>query len=294
MNQVESRPLRYFVAVAEELSFTRAAERLGIASPALSRAVSGLERELGVRLLDRSTRHVALTEAGVGLLSDARAALEALDAAAVRARRAAGIRGGRLVLAVKADVEGGLLEDVLAAYDAEHAAVPIEVVFSGWGEQPEMLRSGQADVAIVLEPFDPDGLDVEVLLREPQVLALSAGHPLATRSRLRMADLEAAHRQVGPGSHVYVPHGRQRPRFGDMTQMLRHIELGQMLALFPLSLAERNARPQLAWRPVEDAPAATFAVAWPRRSQSLAVAAFVRVATAVAAQRRPTPVADAR
>src|SRR4051794_40375795 len=126
MNPVESRPLRYFVAVAEELSFTRAAERLGIAAPALSRAISRLEADLGVRLLERSTRSVALTEPGAALLSDARAALLALDAASRRARRSAGVTGGKLVLAVKADVEGGLLEDVLAAYRAEHAAVPIE------------------------------------------------------------------------------------------------------------------------------------------------------------------------
>src|SRR5204863_6209518 len=154
MNAVESRPLRYFVAVAEELNFTRAAQRVGIASPALSRAISGLEAELGVRLFERSTRSVTLTETGAALLTDARAALVALDAATQRARRVAGVAGGNLVLAVKADVEGGLLEDVLAAYRAEHAAVPIEVMFTGWGEQPRLLRTGGADVAIIVEPFD--------------------------------------------------------------------------------------------------------------------------------------------
>jgi DNA-binding transcriptional LysR family regulator len=285
MNPVESRPLRYFVAVAEELNFTRAAQRVGIASPALSRAISGLESQLGVRLFERSTRRVTLTEAGTALLTDARAALVALDAATQRARRAAGVAGGKLVLAVKADVEGGLLEDVLAAYRAEHAAVPIEVMFTGWREQPGLLRTGEADVAIVVEPFDSAGLDAEPLLTEPQVLALPTGHPLAERPRLRLADIEAGHQQVGPGSHVYVRHGAQRPQFGDMVQMLRHIELGRMLALFPVSLAERNARPQLTWRPVDDAPEAAFAVAWPQNSQSLAVAAFVRVATAVSAGR---------
>jgi hypothetical protein len=108
------------------------------------------------------------------------------------------------------------------------------------------------------------------------------------------ADIEAEHQQVGPGSHVYVPHGTQRPQFGDMMQMLRHIELGRMLALFPVSLAERNNRPQLTWRPVDDAPQATFAVAWPQNSQSLAVAALVRVATAVSAGRNTGPMADAK
>jgi DNA-binding transcriptional LysR family regulator len=285
MNPVESRPLRYFVAVAEELNFTRAAQRLGIASPALSRAITGLERHLGVRLLERSTRRVTLTEAGQGLLADARVALDALDAAAQRARRAAGVEGGKLLLAVKADVEAGLLEDVLAAYRAEHAGVPIEVVFTGWHEQPALLRAGEADVAILLEPFAADGLDTEPLLTESQLVALPAGHPLVGRPRLRLADLEEGYRPDGPGAHLYVPRGAQRPQFGDMTQMLRHIELGRMLALFPASLAERHNRPQLVWRPVDDAPAAVFALAWPQGSTSLAVAAFVRVAMSVAAAR---------
>lgn len=282
---MESRPLRYFVAVAEELNFTRAADRLGIAGPALSRAISGLEADLGVQLLERSTRRVTLTNQGVVLLADARAAIHALDAATLRARRSAGVVGGKLVLAVKADVEGGLLEDVLAAYGAEHTAVPIEVVFTGWNEQPGLLRTGEADVAIVLEPFDTDGLDSELLLSEPQLLALPTHHPLTQRTQLRLADIEAGHQQVGPGSHVYVPHGAQRPQFGDMVQMLRHIELGRMLALFPASLAERTNRPELTWRPVVDAPEVTFAAAWPQNSKSLAVAAFVRVATAVSDNR---------
>ncbi|MEU7980987.1 LysR family transcriptional regulator [Micromonospora sp. NPDC049081] len=285
MNPVESRALRYFVAVAEELNFTRAARRIGIAAPALSRAVAGLETELGVRLFARTTRSVSLTEVGALLLADARAALVALDAATLRARRAAGVTDGRLVLAVKADVEAGLLEDMLAAYAAEPAAVPVEVVFTGWREQPRLLRAGEADVAIVLEPFDTEGLDVEALLREPQVLALPTGHPLAGPPRLRLADIEAGHQQVVPGAYVYVRHGEQRPPFGDMVQMLRQIELGRMVALLPASVAARNARPQLTWRPVEDAPEAAFAVTWPRHSHSLAVAAFVRIATAVAADR---------
>ncbi len=291
---MESRQLRYFVAVAEELNFTRAAERLRIASPALSRAISGLEAELGVQLLERSTRRVCLTEAGAALLTDARAALLALDAAAERARRAAGVTGGTLVLAVKADIEGGLLEDVLHAYRIEKAAIPIEVVFTGWREQPGLLRSGEADVAIIIEPFDHDGVDTEPLLSEPQVLALPTGHPLAERPGLRVADIEADHEQLGPGTHVYVRHGAQRPRFADMVQMLRQIELGRMIALLPVSVAERNARPQLTWRSVEDAPPADFAVAWPQSSQSLAVAAFVRIAVAVSTTGHTRRVTDAK
>ncbi|TWE10413.1 LysR substrate-binding domain-containing protein [Rudaeicoccus suwonensis] len=100
-----------------------------------------------------------------------------------------------------------------------------------------------------------------------------------------MADIESQHRQSGPGAHVYVPEGEQRPRFSDVAQMLRQVELGRMLTLFPASLAGRYVRPELMWRPVEDAPDAAFVVAWARDSRSMAVAAFVRAATTVAGRR---------
>ena len=294
MSPVESRPLRYFVAVAEELNFARAAERVGIASPALSRAISGLEAELGVRLLERSTRRVALTEAGAALLADARAALVALDAAAQRARRAAGVAGGKLVLAVKADVEGGLLEEVLAAYRAEHVAVRSRSCSPAGANNRGCCARARPTSRSSSSRSTPKGWTASRCCVSRSCWHCRPGTRSPTRPRLRLADIEVGHQQVGPGAHVYVPHGAQRPEFGDMMQMLRQIELGRMLALFPVSLAERNARPQLTWRPVDDAPQAAFAVAWPQQSQSLAVAAFVRVATTVARCRHITGTAEVK
>ncbi|GAA3143088.1 hypothetical protein GCM10017687_69880 [Streptomyces echinatus] len=112
---MESRPLRYFVAVAEELNFTRAAERLGISPPPLSRAIRQLEAEMGVALLERTTHNVALTPAGAVLLTEARIALDALQAAERRAQRAAAPEP-KLILAVKADGDAGLLEPVLTCF----------------------------------------------------------------------------------------------------------------------------------------------------------------------------------
>src|ERR1700761_4500990 len=120
MNDLEVRQLRYFVAVAEQLHFGRAAEQLRMAQPALSRAIRHLERQLGVTLLERTTRQVRLTKPGEVLLRDARTALEAVTAAAHRAQQA-GSSSPRLRGALKADVDGGLLSQILDAYSADGA-----------------------------------------------------------------------------------------------------------------------------------------------------------------------------
>ncbi|WP_327319701.1 LysR family transcriptional regulator [Streptomyces sp. NBC_01235] len=272
---MESRPLRYFVAVAEELNFTRAAERLGISPPPLSRAIRRLEAELGITLLERTTHSVALTPAGTVLLSEARTALDALEAAGRRARRAAAPEP-KLVLAVKADGDAGLLEALCARYAQEPAAVPVTVRLCGWQEQPRLLRLGEADAALVYEPFDRTGLDTEMLTTEPRVAALAASHPLAARDRLTLADLG-----LRPGDlHQYLHEIRSQGR--DLAQLLTLVGLGRVVPLLPASVAMRYPRPGVVYRPVPDAPPAALAIAWPQQSRSTATAALVRAAASVA------------
>ncbi|MFF3304396.1 LysR family transcriptional regulator [Streptomyces sp. NPDC002908] len=285
MSDLEVRQLRYFVAVAEELHFGRAAERLGMAQPPLSRAIRGLERQLGVALFERTTRKVKLTPAGDVLLRDARTALEAVTAAAHRARQA-GSATQRLRIALKADVDGGLLPQILATYGADSAALPPELVLGGFGEQPQVLRDGLADVALVLCPFDGRGLDSEPLLTEPVLLALSATDPLAARTELSLADL--ADRVLLGGTPA--DHGRPtEPRAGmaqpasNLSEIFSLVETGSIVFVTPSSVARRYPRSQIAYRPVSDLPDATFAVAWPQDARSPAVAAFVRAACTAAA-----------
>jgi DNA-binding transcriptional LysR family regulator len=290
MNDLEVRQLRYFVAVAEELHFGRAAGRLGMAQPPLSRAIRDLERQLGVALLERTTRQVRLTPAGEVLLRDARTALEAVTAAARRARQA-GSPSPRLRVALKADVDGGLLPQILDAYCADNAALPPELVLGRFGEQPQALRDGDADVGLLLCPFDHRGLDSEPLLTEPLLTALAAADPLAARTQLGLADL--ADRRLPGGSPA--SHGRpagprragQAPPASNLSEIFSLVETGSVVFFAPASVARRYPRPGIAYRPVSDLPDSTLALAWPQDARSPAVAAFVRAACTVAAAAHP-------
>ncbi|MEU8862258.1 LysR family transcriptional regulator [Streptomyces umbrinus] len=285
MDTLETRELRYFVAVAEELHFGRAAERLGMAQPPLSRAIQQLERRLGVSLLERNRRGVSLTGAGEVLLQEGRAALDATTAAARRTRRAGGADGpggprNRLVLAVKAAASHELLQKLLAAYAAEPDAAEIEVLPSGTCDQEAMLRDGRADVALMHAPFNSlAGFDSEELLTEGQIAILPAGHVLAARRTLTLAEVSdipdlplarwSRHGTYAPGPG---------PEIQDQTQLAQLIALGRTVAVFPDS-----ARAWL-WSehtavPLTDAPPVVTHIAWPAHSRSLALASLIRTAT---------------
>lgn len=300
MSDLETRQLRYFVAVAEELNFGRAAERLGMAQPPLSRAIRELERQLGVALLERTTRRVRLTPSGETLLRDARTALEAVNAAGRRAQHA-GEATPRLRVALKADVDGGLLPRILEAYAAREAgrSVPVTLVLGRYGDQAAALRDGRADVGLVLDPGDARGLDFEPLKVEPYLVAVAAGDPLAACPEVALADL-AGRVMPGGGAAELGPVGAEVCEAGrggdgdsdgeaaasqttDLPEIFRLVELGSIVCFFPASLTQRYPRPDIVYLPVKDLAPGTLAVAWPADSRSAAVAAFVRAAGEVAA-----------
>ncbi|SFC57722.1 LysR family transcriptional regulator [Streptomyces aidingensis] len=286
MDTLETRELRYFVAVAEELHFGRAAERLGMAQPPLSRAIQQLERRLGVRLLARNRRGVALTGAGEVLLHEGRAALDATTAAARRTRRAGDGADGpdgprnRLVLAVKAGASHELLHKLLDACAAEPGAAEIEVLPSGTCEQEAMLRDGRADVALLHTPYNSlAGFDSEELLTEGQIAVLPAGHRLAARKALSpedIGDIPDLPLARWPRHGVYPP--GPGPEIHDLTQLAQLIALGRTLAVFPDS-ARAWLWAEHAAVPLPDAPPVVTHIAWPAHSRSLALAALIRTAT---------------
>ena len=277
---METRELRYFVAVAEELHFGRAAQRLGIAQPPLSRAIRQLERRLGASLLDRTSRTVRLTEAGRVLLREGRAALDAVEAAGRRTRRAA-LAGSGLVLVTKTGASGELLAKLLDAYAAEPGAVAVEVLLCGPAQQEGLLRDGRADVGLLHRPFDSTaGLDTEELCTEGQVAVLPAGHPLTGRAELRLSDVGALSGLPlprWPGPDGRYPDG-PGPEVHDQAQLYQLVSLGRTAAVLPES-CRTHLRDDLVAVPVPDAPTVTTVIAWPPQSRSPALAGLVRAAT---------------
>jgi DNA-binding transcriptional LysR family regulator len=303
MDDLELRELRYFIAVAEELNFTRAAMRLGMAQPPLSAAIGKLERKLGVTLLERTSRRVALTPAGVVLLEQGRIAVEAVGAAAGRARRA-GTQPGRLTVAVKPGTGTELLKQIMDRCQHDPLIPEVHVLFGHPGGPAAAVRGGAADAAILRAPFDPRGLDAELLLTEPRVAVLPAGHRLAGRPAINRADLagEPMPRWAGqaapasaahwtgtdtPGLAVreHAPAARDHdtgPEINDVSQLLDAVTIGNAVAYVPVSAAAQFRSAGLAVVPVSDLSPSQVMVAWPDTSRSAAVAAFVRMAVEAA------------
>ncbi|MBB5850037.1 LysR family transcriptional regulator [Amycolatopsis umgeniensis] len=281
MPDPEIRELRYFRAVAEDLNITRAAERLGIAQPPLSRAIRGLERRIGVELFDRTGRRLALTSAGETLFAESAKVFAALDVAVRRTRQG----GNVLVVTAKPGVATRLLHRVRERFREDPAAAEIRVVVSGFGEQAELVRDGRADLAIAA-CVDGDGLDTELLTTEPRVAALAADHELAGRDALSVADLItepaprwADSRVVERGHWLGHPDRRSDgPVVRDTAQLLDVVSLGQAVALVPASLAAVNVRPDVVYRPVGDVtPYRTLAL-WRTGSRSPSIARFLSIA----------------
>ncbi|MFK0246864.1 LysR family transcriptional regulator [Amycolatopsis azurea] len=281
MPDPEIRELRYFRAVAEDLNITRAAGRLGIAQPPLSRAIRGLERRIGADLFDRTGRRLALTPAGEALLAESAKVLAALDVAVRRTRRV----GNALVVTAKPGVATRLLRHVRDRFREDPAAAEIRVVVSGFGEQAELVRDGRADLAIAA-CVDGEGLETELLTTEPRVAALAADHELAAREMLSVADLIAEPAPRWADSRIverghWLGHPDRRsdgPVVRDTAQLLEVVSLGQAVALVPASLAAVNVRPDVVYRRVGDVtPYRTLAL-WRSGSRSSSIAGFLRIA----------------
>lgn len=200
---MDLRQLRCFIAVAEELHFGRAAERLGLAPPALSRQISALEDGLGVSLLTRTTRQVALTRAGLIMLEEAKAILVRMERAS-RSVRAASLASSKVLRVGAIDsASSSFVPGALVTFRSRHPGIEIKFVEAMTAPLVQMLEAGKLDLALLRPPRKPTDCAFEVLRVERPIVVLNEGHPLAARDSLTMQDLV--------GEPFVVPSKRIRP-----------------------------------------------------------------------------------
>ncbi|MDA0159305.1 LysR family transcriptional regulator [Solirubrobacter ginsenosidimutans] len=285
----EIRQLRYFVAVAERGSVSQAALDLHLSQSALSEALRKLEVELGVELLARSSRGVAVTPAGDVLVGEAREAIARFDAALAAVREAADGQTGRLRVGFEAAGAGTLSTRSRARFLARFPHVRVEPRRYDWGGEVAGLRDGECDVAFVWLPADLTGLDSELVASEARFAGVAVSHPLAARASLSVNDLtdepimwtrRAPRYWVDWWAVNPRPDGRE-PRWGpeneNVEEMLEQVADGSAYCIVPASMTTFYARPDVVWVPIRDIDPLRIAVAWRARDASPLVAAFVAV-----------------
>lgn len=283
--------MQYFVAVAEELHFGRAAERLHIAQPSLSHQVRRLEQQLGVSLLERTSRRVELTDAGRKLLTEGRRLL-AHSERVTRMVRAASAE--RLTVGFYGSAASELLPELLRSFGEEHPNVEVSVRELMLDRIDELLAGG-VDVAFTrLLPGQAD-LEVEVIASEPRLVALPRGHALAGRSELCFADLRAESFITNPAVEASAPPmrwlseqarhglpGRVAARAASVQEILTLVAARKGVCLVPRSVARHYPRADVAYVRVSDADPAVVSLAWAGAEVPPVVQAFIETTRRVA------------
>jgi len=288
---MELRHLRYFVAVAGELHFTRAAERLHISPPSLTQQIQNLEHELGARLFARTKREVKLTDAGRRFLDEARATLQQAERAELVARRAGRGEVGRVEIGfVSSAACAGLLTIALPSYRQSFPLVDLAIRKLETPRQIEQLTEGRLDVGFLRPPTRyPAGISAIVVARQPIVVALPDNHRLACADAISPASLIGESFVAWPfetdtGLHRHLTAlsqmGRFTPRIGgrapDMLAIITMVAAGFGIAAVPQSIACLQI-PGVTYRPLtRGAQQDELAAAFRKDERTPAVKAFIQ------------------
>ncbi len=186
---MELRHLRYFIAVAEELNFTRAAERLHMAQPPLSQQIQQLEAQLGFQLFRRTKRTVTLTDAGQVFFEEAQKILQQVDRAIQLAQQTSRGELGQLTVGFVSSAAHNVVPAILQQFRTLHPAVKLELREMTTNEQLQRLREGQIDIGFIRPPVD-DGINSEIVFREPLIVALPQTHRMAKCDRVELRALK--------------------------------------------------------------------------------------------------------
>jgi DNA-binding transcriptional LysR family regulator len=300
---MELRHLRYFLAVAEELHFHRAAARLHISQPPLSQQIRALERELGVTLLERNRRRVTLTAAGESFRDDARSVLAAVDRAAERARNVArGAIGSLSIAFVGSAMFSPTLPDILRAFRSGHPEVELVLRELPTVAQLNALVRGELDLGVIRGPIAEADIDPQLELlaiqRENLVAALPADHPLTARRRLRAESLRGEtfvilDRRDSPGLFAGLVSTMGEVggvpddvlEVAEMQTIISLVAGGFGVSLVPASVGQVE-RTGVAFRPIAGpTPTIELALAWRRGGNSPVRDAFIELARPVRDRR---------
>ncbi|WP_018352451.1 LysR family transcriptional regulator [Longispora albida] len=292
---VDLRLLRYFVAVAEELHFTRAAERLFISQPALSKQVRLLETQLRLKLLRRSSRHVELTAAGNALLPQARQLLDTWSESLTATRAAAAEEDRTLRVGFITNAAGELTTQILAEFTRRRPEWRISMSQALWADPTCGLRDGSVDVAFVRLPVPAqEPLALRILLSEPRWVALPSAHPLARHEVVPFASLlDEPFIATPPESGTWrdfwlaVSERRGHPvRVSAVAQSseewIEAIANGFGVGFTAESTARFYHRPGVVYRPVDEISPSRLALAWRREDRRRIIIEFAAACAAAA------------
>ncbi|WP_234335887.1 LysR family transcriptional regulator [Streptomyces sp. NRRL S-1022] len=279
---MELRILRYFVAVAEELHFGRAATRLHMSQPPLSRAIKQLEADVGAPLFTRSPTGVTLTPVGAVLLEEARALLD--HAARVRARVSAAAGVAAITIGILGDGTDPGVARLAAAYRRSHPGIEIRIRDTDLTDPTCGLRAGLVDVALTRSPFDETALTVRALRADPVGVVLRADDPLARRDSLRLAELSDRRwfqfpQGTDPLWQSYWNGGRPRegPVVHTVQECLQAVLWNGTVGLAPLG---HDLPAELAVVPLIDMPPSRVVAVWNEGDTSPLIRSFIGIAAA--------------
>jgi DNA-binding transcriptional LysR family regulator len=294
---MELRHLRYFLALAEELSFTRAAERVGIAQPPFSQQIRALEQEMGVRLVDRTPRRVVLTEAGTVFAERARFILSRVgEAVVVTQQIGRGLSGHICVGFTESGCFHPAVTRTLLEFRQAYPALHVTLQENKSTNLVAMIREGTVDAAFIRPPFEADEVVAYTpLLHEKMVVAVPRGHRLASRKATTLAGLSEEvfvfyHRDVRPGLTDTVIAACERsgfrPRLSQeapqLTSTLNLVAAGLGISIVPESLKHLRTNDIVYLRLTGDAPQAALGLASRADGRSAAVGNFIAVALRIA------------
>ena len=294
------RDLRYFVAVADELSFTRAAQRLHVSQPALSKQVRALEARLGAELFTRGHRSIALTAAGIALLPRAREIVQGWERAGAEVRAVLGTAGRTITVGFHTRIGRGLVPAITAALAERLPGWRLRFHQVEWGDPSVGLRDGSADVAVAWLPVPGPGIAHRVAATEDRWVALPVGHRLAAREVVTFAELAgepfvALPASAGPMREFWLATAQRSvpARIGaeavTADEAFEAVASGLGVVLLAAGNAAIYRRDDVVARPVADLPRCELAVLWREDDRRPAVRVVTDACCRCVADDAPTP-----